>query len=127
MFLFFAFYPTVGPFWLWPQMLWLHLVALLTLASPLQSKAIRWLRDAKTSWKLVAGVFVTVFTSVLFGHVVGSLIFEAIYWQVVISQPVWQIVTFQYAFERITMALIATVIGVPLIKALSSYRLWHQA
>jgi len=121
LFLFFAFYPVVGPFWVWPQMLWLHLVALFILASPLQAKAARWLLEAESPWKLVIGVFVTVFTSVLFGHLVGSTVFEVMYWQAIVNQPIWQILTFQYAFERITMALVATVIGVPLIKALKSY------
>lgn len=120
LFLLFAFYPEVGPFWLWPHMLWLHVVALLALASPLQPKATSWLLSAESSEKLATGVCFTAFTSLLFGHVVGCVVFEVMHWQT-INQPLWQLLTFQYAFERVTMTLVATLIGAPLIKALNSY------
>lgn len=119
MFLFFAFFPVIGPFWLWPQMLWLQVIALFVLISPLQSKAIEWLSKVESPERLTAGVCVTAFTSVLFGHVVGCIIFEVMYWQS-INQLIWQLLTFQYAFERIIMTLGATAICVPLIKALNS-------
>jgi hypothetical protein len=121
-FLFFAFFPMIGPFWLWPQMLWLHMIALFLQALLLRFKAVGRLSTVESSKRLAASVCIITFTSVLFGHLVGNIVFESMFWQS-ISQLTWQLLTFQYAFERVTMMLIATIISVPLIKALNSYRL----
>jgi hypothetical protein len=124
--LMFALYPTVGPFWLYPNFLTLQIIALLVLASPLQAKATSYTRNPSvSSRKLLLGTGVTMFTSTMFAHVVGSLLFEAISWPFLISgveswRGIWQLLTFTYPFERIAITVAATLLGTGLIKSLKA-------
>lgn len=122
----FAFYPVVGPAWLWPPFLWLHVATLVFLFSPLQPKVGEFLRENKDSLKLAFGVGVTLFIATLFGHVVGSLMFEVVYWPSFISEvgawkADWQILMWLYPIERMLIAVIAALIGTGLLKALRIY------
>lgn len=124
--LIFAFYPVVGPAWLWPPLLWLHVAGLAFLFSPLQPKIGEFLREDRDAFKLALGVGTTLFLATLFGHVVGSLMFEAIYWPSFISevgvwQADWQLLTWLYPIERLFITIAATLIGTGLVKALRIY------
>jgi hypothetical protein len=122
-----ALYPTVGPFWLYPNYLILQAIALVVLASPIQTKAIGYMRNLNvSSQKLLFGVGVTVFTSTMFAHVVGSLLFEIISWPLLISsveswRGTWQAVAIAYPFERIAITIAATVLGTGLMKSLQKW------
>ncbi|MFQ6065430.1 MAG: hypothetical protein ACE5L6_08145 [Candidatus Bathyarchaeia archaeon] len=122
----FMFYPMVGPAWLHPYFVWLQLVGLTILVSPLQLKATRCMRKQTRMREMMLGVGVLSFIATLFGHVVGSMMFEIIYWPTLIDDleswsSLWQSLTFLYPVERIIITVTATLIGVPLIKALRIY------
>jgi hypothetical protein len=117
----FAFFPVVGPVWLSPIVLWLDIIGLFVLASPLQYKAITHLNEATFTNKLSLGVGITCFTSTLFGHVVGSLMFAAMNWPNATSlKAVWEGTAWVYPVERITITIFATIIGVTLLKTLKN-------
>ena len=124
--LIFALYPTVGPFWLYPYLLIMQIIALFILASPLQAKAAEYIRvPSVSSRKLLLGVGVTMFTSTMFAHVVGTLLFEAASWPLVIPsveswRGIWQVITYTYPFERIAITIVATLLGAGLMKSLKA-------
>ena len=121
----FAFYPTVGPAWLYPYFIWFQLVGLAVLISPWQSKAVT--RSQQTNAKeLIFGVAVTSLISALFGQIVGSMMFEITRWPTLIPElnswiPLWQTLTFLYPVERAIITLLVTFIGVPLIRVLKAW------
>jgi len=121
----FAFFPVIGPVWLWPAVIWLDLIGLIVFASPLQSKAINAMNESSSSVRLIFGIATTCLTTTLFGHVVGSILFEAIYLQVNSSvdfwRTTWQGLTFLYPIERGLITLAATFVGTPLVKTLRMY------
>jgi len=121
----FAFFPMIGPIWLWPAVLWFDLIGLVVLASPVQSKAMNAMNEASSSVRLVFGVATTCLTATLFGHVVGNILFEAVYLQVNSSvdfwRTTWQGLTFLYPVERGLITLAATLVGTPLVKTLRMY------
>jgi hypothetical protein len=124
--LMFALYPTVGPFWLYPYFLIMQAFAFVVIASPLQSKATNLVRSLNvSSRRLMLGIGVTVFTSTMFAHVVGSLLFEAVSWPFLIPsveswRGIWQILTFTYPFERMIITVAATLLGTGLVKSLKA-------
>lgn len=113
----FAFFPVIGPVWLWPPVIWLDLIGLIVLASPLQSKAINAMDEASSSVKLIFSIATTCLTATLFGHIVGNILFEAIHLQVN-WRATWQGLTFLYPIERGLITLAATFVGTPLVKTL---------
>ncbi|MFQ5822125.1 MAG: hypothetical protein ACE5I5_19250, partial [Candidatus Heimdallarchaeota archaeon] len=122
----FALYPVVGPAWLYPYFIWMQIVGLVILVSPLQSKAVEQIHGYTKSTELTFGVGMTSLTATLFGHIVGDIMFEAIYWPNII--PIvdewkinWQVLTFVYPLERVIIAIAAALIGTALIKALKAY------
>jgi len=124
LFLALAFYPWIGPAWLYPYYLWFQLVGLIVLASPLSSRAADSLHKHSNFFELSFSVGIISFLAVLFGQVVGTVMFEIMYWPTVYPQMeawkivVWQPTTLVYPIERTLITLITTVIGAPLIKAL---------
>ena len=122
-----AFFPVVGPIRLWPFVIWLDLVGLIILASPLQSEAINAVNETSNSLRLIFGIATTCLTATLFGHVIGSILFEAFYFQanssVVDWATMWQGLTFIYPIERGLITLAATIIGASLVKTLERYGL----
>jgi len=122
----FAFYPVVGPAWLYPHFVWLQLAGLAVLVSPLQSKAAEFVQKRANLLELSLGIGLISFTATLFSHVVGSIMFEILYWPIVFPEPdfwrlLWQALTFVYPVERLIITLIATIMGAPLFKALKAY------
>jgi len=122
-----AFYPVIGPAWLYPNYLWFQLVGLIVLASPLRSRSNDFLHKHSSFLELSFGAGIISFTAALFGQVVGSVMFEIMYWPTIYPQIeswkvfVWQPATVVYPVERTLIALLATVIGAPIIKALRAY------
>jgi len=126
LFLTLAFYPAIGPGWLFPYFLWFHLVGLAVLVSPLRAKAVSFSHKQTSFLELSFGVGVISFVATLFGHIVGGLLFQMMYFPTIHSQVdywrnLWQTLTILYPLERTLIALLATAIGVPLIKALRAY------
>jgi hypothetical protein len=113
-----AFYPNIGPAWLYPPLLWFQIIGLVVLISPLQSIAIKNLHSEDNS-KLFYAFFMTSLTSTLAGQIAGSATFEAIllsdldYWR-----GTWITTTFLYPIERIIIAAAAGLIGTALFKVL---------
>lgn len=122
LFLLFTFYPAVGPYWLFPLNTWFQIVGLIILVSPLQSAAAEFL-NSENGTKLVIGLFLTCLTSTLAGQIAGSLVFEALAPYPATLLLTWQTLTILYPIERIVIALVATLIGVPLVKILRSTNL----
>jgi hypothetical protein len=123
----FGFYPFVGPFWLYPPLMWFQTVGFLILISPLQSKAIRNLNSKGVS-KLFQAFFIVSLTSTLAGQIAGSLVFEVLAWPVFMAdingwRATWQFLTFVYPAERVIIALMGTLIGTTLHNILKSANL----
>jgi uncharacterized membrane protein len=121
-----AFYPPVGPAWLWPPFLWVHMVAALLMCSPLQPKMESFLRQPENAVKLASGLGVTLFLATLFGHAVGTIMFEVVYWPSFISEmgawkANWQLLMWLYPVERGLIVLLGTLVGTGLLKALRVY------
>ena len=71
-------------------------------------------------------VGVTVFTSTMFAHVVGSLLYEMLLWPLIISDVnswvgIWQATTIAYPFERLAITIAGTVLGTALLKSLKKW------
>jgi hypothetical protein len=124
----FALYPVVGPAWLYPYFIWMQIIGLAILVSPLQSKAVEQIHGYTKSMGLTFGVGIVSLTATLFGHIVGDIMFEAIYWPNLISsvdawKSTWQLLAWVYPLERVMIAIAAALIGTALIKALKAYGL----
>ena len=124
----FAFYPVVGPAWLYPYFIWMQIIGLVILVSPLQSKAAEQIHGYTKSMGLTFGVGIVSLTATLFGHIVGDIMFEAIYWPNLISsvdawKSTWQLLAWVYPLERVMITIAAASIGTVLIKALKAYGL----
>lgn len=125
-FLLFAFYPVVGPAWLYPPYLWFQIVGFIVLISPLQSLAIRELKSNSDS-RVLCGFFVTALTSTLAGQIAGSLVYELI-----ISPNIngaigtWLATVLLYPIERVIIAIGSAIIGTPLLKILKKTNLLNR-
>lgn len=124
----FAFYPVVGPAWLYPYFIWMQIVGLVILVSPLQSKAVEQIQRYTKSMGLTFGVGIVSLTATLFGHIVGDIMFEAIYWPNLIPsvdawKSAWQLLAWVYPLERVIITIAAALIGTVMIKALKAYGL----
>jgi len=126
---FFGFYPFVGSIWLYPPFMWFQLIGFLVLVSPLQSMASKNIHKSSNTSKLLCAFFIVFLTSTLAGQIAGSLVYElTISWPIFMADVnfwtgLWQLLTLIYPIERIIIALIATLIGVPLYKILMSTNL----
>lgn len=125
LFLSMAFFPLIGPVWLFPLYLWLQLIGLVISASPVSTVAFKSLRAHRID-RLTLGVGVVALVSSLAGQVAGTLMFELMvypfnpqieFWRT----AQWQPLAFVYPVERILIAVLATLVGVPLIKAVRRY------
>lgn len=126
LFLALAFYPTIGPMWLYPPYVWFQLVGLIVLTSQAKLKTIEALNKKNRMQTLGFGVGVISFVATLFGHIVGGLIYNAIYFptfypNVDYWRSLWQILVFVYPLERTIVVFISILIGAALIKALKAH------
>jgi hypothetical protein len=120
---FFGFYPFVGPVWLYAPLIWFQITGFLVLVSPLQSIALKNIRNSSNNSKLLSAFFIVFLTSTLAGQIAGSLTFELISWPIFIADlnfwtGLWQLLTWLYPIERIIITLSATFVGVVLYKIL---------
>jgi len=120
----FGFYPFVGPVWLFPLSLWFQIIGFLILLSPLQSNFIKVI-NSNSSSKLFPALFTIALTSTLAGQIAGSLALELISWPIFLADlnawtGIWQATALLYPLERTIIALVATLIGAPLIKILKT-------
>jgi len=125
-FLAFALYPVVGPAWLAPSFLWLHVASLGFLFTPFQSKPREFMMEEENLSKLTLGVGTISLVASLFGHVIGSLMFEGVYWPSFISEisawkSSWALLVWIYPMERILIAVFSALAGTGLVKALKVY------
>lgn len=122
-----AFYPTIGPVWLYPYYLWFQSFGLIVLVSPLTPLAVNLTRKKENLAGLGFGVGIISLVSSLMGQMAGSLMFEMMYWPTIFPQiehwrtAQWQFLTFVYPLERSIIALVAVLVGTPLIKAVRAY------
>jgi hypothetical protein len=129
--LLFAFYPVIGPAWVFPLETWFQIIGLIILVSPLQSIAKKFL-ESKNSARLVYGFFLTCLVSTLAGQIAGSLVFEMLAADPIVVKASWPTLTGLYPVERTIIALAAALIGTALFKTLKSTSLppsigksWH--
>ena len=119
----FMFYPNSGPVWTFPPFLWLQVLCLFLVLSPVLPRVKAFL-NGHESRRLMFAVAYVAFTSTLFSHIVGSLMFEATFngsftpgeWGLL-----WRSLMFVYPIERAIITASSTLIGLPLIKTLNSY------
>lgn len=105
---------------------WLHFIALLVLISPLSKMAAKWV-NGKSLVNLAPGILILVFIGTYAQHLVGGLLYETVLGLFVGAAPevfrlVWTTVFWLYPFERAFIIIVATLIGVPLVKALKLSR-----
>lgn len=103
---------------------WLHLIALLVLVSPLSKKAAQWVNGSSLV-NLAPGILILAFIGTFAQHLMGGLLYELILGMFVGKAPevfrlFWNVVFWLYPFERAFLVVLATIIGVPLVKALKS-------
>ncbi|MCW3996538.1 MAG: hypothetical protein NWE98_10395 [Candidatus Bathyarchaeota archaeon] len=105
---------------------WLHIVALFVLVSPLGYKAGPWVRSLKPEL-LTAGVATLAFVGTMMQHLTGNILTEVVRTQIFhLTNPdafatlIWPAAFVLYPWERLTLVVLATIVGVPLIKALKS-------
>lgn len=123
----YAFYPSIGPAWLYPVQMWFQIAGLILLISPLQFVAAKNFQSKNNS-KLLSAFFITCLASTLAGQVAGSLAFEAIFWPSIIPdisswELSWKGLTFIYPLERTTIAFFAALVGAPLYQTLKTINL----
>lgn len=127
LFLVLAFYPTIGPVWLYPFYLWFQLIGLVVIASPLTSLAVSSMNGNDTLARLGFGVGIISLASTLLGQIAGNLMFELTRWPTIFPQvefwrtEQWQFLTFVYPVERLIITLVAVIVGAPSLKAVKAY------
>jgi len=101
---------------------WMHIIALLLIISPIGKSAIRSISNNTSSF--VVGFFIIAITSTLFQHIIGGIMFQTtlgIYLGAIEADAfprIWQVIFYVYPIERIAIAILATIVGVPVIKSL---------
>ena len=101
---------------------WMHIIALLLIISPIGKSAIRSISDNTSSF--IVGFFIIAITSTLFQHIIGGIMFQTtlgIYLGAIEADAfprIWQVIFYVYPIERIAIAILATIVGVPVIKSL---------
>ncbi len=134
----------------WP-FTWLHIVAFVMLVL-LGIKAAKWVRSAKPQYtavmdpkisgfklfrrqissKAVIGFAILVFVGTMLQHLMGNILYENIFVNVThFLTPEslalrWTAVFFLFPWERLTLVILATVIGVPIFYALRRTRLLKE-
>ncbi len=115
--LLFGLYPFVGPVWLYPPMMWFQILGFIILISPLQYLASKNINSNSNS-RLLYAFFMVSLPSTLAGQIAGSLIFEIMIPDTSFLTGIWISLTFLYPVERTAIAVIVTLIGVPLQRVL---------
>ena len=103
---------------------WLHIVALCVLISPLGRKAGQWVETLEPKL-LTAGVAILAFVGTMMQHLTGNILTEVLLGQIVpsispetFSTIIWPSAFLAYPVERTLLVILSVVIGVPLIRTL---------
>ena len=103
--------------------IWVHVIALIVLISPLSLKATKWVEQSKATLA-IAGFTVLAFIGTMMQHLMGNILYENIFVYVTnFMTPEslalrWQAVFFLYPIERLILVILAVLVGLPLIRAL---------
>ena len=103
--------------------MWLHIVSLIVLISPLGLKAAKWVQTSKAKLA-IAGFAILAFIGTMMQHLMGNILYENIFVYVTpIMTPEaltlkWQAIFFLYPWERLILVVLAVVVGLPLIRIL---------
>lgn len=101
---------------------WMHIVALLVLASPIGRKASQWVEACRPK-RMFVGFAILAFIGTMMQHLTGNILYENIF--VYVNQFMtpeslalrWNVVFFLYPWERIVLIIMAVIVGVPLALA----------
>ena len=120
-----AFFPVIGPAWLYPLYIWFQLVGLIILVSPASPIASRFIQSMKVQ-ESAFGIGIIALISTLAGQVTGTLMFEIFVFPVNSSIEFWRTmqwlpIALVYPLERGIVTLLATLVGTPLIRAVRIY------
>lgn len=120
-----AFFPVIGPVWLFPLYVWLQLVGLIVLVSPVSPMAFRLVKSMKVQ-ESILGTAIIALISTLAGQVAGTLMFEIFVFPVNPQIEFWRTtqwlpLAFVYPMERGLLTLLATLVSVPLVRAVRTY------
>jgi hypothetical protein len=102
--------------------MWLHLIAFVVLLSPLGFKAVSNVRKSNLAY-LALSIAVIAFIGTMLQHLTGNLIYQFTFGTIggmdaAAFAGYWNVIFYAYPVERIVMVIIATLIGVPLIRIL---------
>lgn len=103
---------------------WLHIVALAVLISPLGYKAGPWVKSLKPAF-IAVGIAILAFIGTMMQHLTGNILTEVVRSQIfgltapeVFPTIIWPAAFILYPWERLTLVILAVIVGVPLVKAL---------
>jgi hypothetical protein len=118
----------IGPF----PFVWLHIVALVVLISPLGRKAGQWVETLKPKF-LTAGLAILAFVGTMMQHLMGNLLYEVVLGQILnvfspsdFATTIWPGAFVLYPWERLVLVILSVVVGVPLVKTLKKSLLPFQ-
>jgi hypothetical protein len=103
--------------------MWLHIVALIILISPLGLMATKWVEKSRVALA-ITGFVILAFIGTMIQHLMGNILYENIFVYVTnFMTPEfltlkWQVVFFLYPWERLILVVLAVLVGLPLIRAL---------
>ncbi len=102
--------------------MWLHIVALIVLLSPISFKAVSNVRKSNLTY-LALSVAVIAFIGTMLQHLTGNLLYQFTFGSIggmdaAVFAGYWNLIFYAYPVERLVMVIIATLIGVPLVKIL---------
>lgn len=103
--------------------MWLHIIALIVLISPISFMAVSNVRKSNIAY-LALSVAVIAFIGTMLQHLTGNLLYQFTFgvpiggWTAADFAGYWNLIFYAYPVERLVMVIIATLIGVPLIKIL---------
>jgi hypothetical protein len=103
--------------------LWMHIVAFITLLSPIGRKAGRWVKSSKTV-NITAGFAILAFIGTMMQHLTGGILYEVVLGQLTntvlaSSYPgIWNFVFYIYPWERLALIAGAVIVGVPVTRVL---------
>lgn len=118
-----AFYPAIGPAWLFPAYMWFQILGFIILISPLQTMAIES-SDSDNDSKLLYGFFLVSLASTLAGQIAGTVTLEILHVpDLGYFLGTWETTMLVYPLERIIIAFGAALIGASLYKVLKSSNL----
>jgi len=120
----FAFYPNVGPIWIFPFFIWMHIIGLVL--TILMRKFLKSF-DLNKPERQIKWIITLMVSSTLFGHLTGCFLFELMYYPAIINsikswKLLWETLTFIYPIERLIIASLASIICLPVLKILKATR-----